>query len=704
MTKTRSFATRHTSAAVAAAIAAGLPMLHATAQQPAGPLEEVLIVGKRLNRTSKGATNLPMSLADTPQAVSVVDREFIDRFGFDDVNEVLKLTTGVNVEEVETDRSYYTSRGFDIKSMQVDGIGLPFLWNVVGALDTAIYEKIEVIRGANGLLTGTGNPSGTINYVRKRPTNELAVATELWFESWNKRRVEADVSGPLTDSGTWAGRVVAAGQSAESWLDHYENDRTTFYGVIDGQVGRNTTVAFGFTRQDNESTGVLWGALPLLYADGTQTDFEVSATTTMRWTGWETHSETAFAEITHALSPGWELKAVLTRNEYDEPSELFYVYGAPGLDRGTGLGLYGWPGKHLAFSEQLLLDTTLTGGFDLGGRRHDLLIGFNAADADHGYLQHHAPADDPAWGALPPFPGWTGNEIARPAFGEAQLAADWTDENRRLYGVARFDAADALDLIVGFNAIDVESAGFNFDELRNRSEEQVSPYLGFTYGFTDALRVYASYSDIYEPQAELDENLELLGPAVGTSYEVGLKGEFFDRQLLASLSLFRAEQDNYAEYAGFDVDSGLSYYAGVDVESQGYELEVSGRIGERWHLIGGYTQLDLEDSAGAEARTFVPRETFNFGARFEPARLPGLELGGTARWLGGMHLDSPLGRIRQPSYAVLSAYMRYALSDRLDVAVNLDNLTDEKYLTSLYWDQAFYAAPRSGAVSVRLRY
>lgn len=681
----------------------GIPALAQDARG-AGPMEEVMIVGKRLNRTSKGATNLPLSLADTPQAVTVIDREFIDSFGFDDVNDVLELTTGVNVEEVETDRTYYTSRGFDIKSMQVDGIGLPFLWNVVGALDTAIYDKVEVIRGANGLLTSTGNPSGTINYVRKRPTNDLQVSTELWVESWNKRRVEADVSGPLTDSGAWAGRLVAAGQSAESHLDHYENDRTIFYGVLDGQVGPKTTMTFGYTKQDNESTGVLWGALPLLYSDGTQTDFDVSTSTTMDWTRWETHAETAFVEVTHDIGNNWELKAILTRNEYDEPSELFYVYGNPGLDRDTGLGLYGWPGKYRSYSEHLLLDATITGSFMLGGRRHDLLLGFNAADADHGYLQYHAPVDDPAWGPMPAFPGWTAREVARPPFGPPELAAEWTDDIKRIYGVARFDATDALNLIVGFNAIDVQSEGFNFDELRNRDEQEISPYVGFTYAFTDTLRVYASYSDIYEPQAELGENLAPLGPAIGTSYELGLKSEFFDGQLLAALSIFRAEQDNYAEYAGFDPDAGLSFYRGVDVESEGFELEVSGSIGERMHLFGGYTRLDVEDPQGVDARTFVPRETLKIGTRFTPVRAPKLEVGGTLRWVDGMHLDTALGRISQPSFEVLSVYARYALSDRLELAVNVDNLTDEKYLTSLYWDQAFYAAPRSAAISARLRY
>src|SRR5690606_17240515 len=120
--------------------------------------------------------------------------------------------------------------------------------------------------------------------------------------------------------------------------------------------------------------------------------------------------------------------------------------------------------------------------------------------------------------------------------------------------------------------------------------------------------------------------------------------------------------------------------------------------------FAGYTSLDLKTPDGAEARTFVPRETLKFGTRFQPARAPRLEVGGTVRWQDDMHLDTAIGMIRQEAYAVVSAHARYALSESLDLAVNLYNLTDEKYLTSLYWDQAFYGAPRQAAISVRLRY
>ena len=135
-------------------------------------LETILITAKRDDRISKGATGLNLEIKDTPQSISVVTQERMENFGADDINSALRLATGINVEEWETNRTNYMARGFEIKNTQIDGVGLPNDWGIVtGAMDSFGYEKIEVIRGANGLLTGVGNSSGTINYVRKRPTN-----------------------------------------------------------------------------------------------------------------------------------------------------------------------------------------------------------------------------------------------------------------------------------------------------------------------------------------------------------------------------------------------------------------------------------------------------------------------------------------------------------------------------------------------------
>ena len=667
-------------------------------------LEEIFVTARRDNRETRGAMILPSSLMDTPQSVTIVDAELMQDFGLDDVNRLLGFVTGVNVEAVETDRTYYNSRGFDIKSMQVDNVGMPFNWNVVGTLDTYLYDKIEVIRGANGLLTGTGNPSGTVNYIRKRPTNDFQAAMRVANGSWDTWRVEGDLSGPLTESASWAGRLVGAVEDGDSYLDHYSNRRDVLYGVVEGQLGDSGAITLGYTMQNSDSDGVLWGALPMLYSNGRQTNFPVSTSTTMDWTFWNNSSETAFVEGLWRLPKDWQLQATVTWNSYDEESELFYTYAYPGLDETTGLGLYGYPGKYSAASDRTLLDATVSGPFELGGRSHELVVGVNWSQSDEGYWSNPAPGDDPAWGALPSFPGWNGREIPRPAFGARQRDSDWSADMQRLYAVARLRPNDAFDVVIGVNAVDVSSDGYSFGESMDYDEQDVSPYVGLVYRLLPTLNAYASWSDIFEPQSEVNEQLKPLGAATGTSYEGGLRTELLEKRLLASIAVFYARQDNYAEYADVDLDSGISYYTGTDVTSQGVELEVSGSITERWQVTAGYTDLSLKDQHGAAARTFIPRQTFNLTTRYAPALLPGLHVGAAAKWQSDIYLDTAGGKIRQDARAVWSAFLGYEIGRHWEVTVMGENLSDEKYLASLYWDQAFYAPPRNWTASVGLNF
>ena len=150
--------------------------------------DPIYVVAQRANRTSRGATVLPLSLIETPQSVTIIDRDFIDDFGLNDVNHVLDLTTGVNVEEVESDRTYYNSRGFDIKSMQTDGVGMPFILGVFGPPDPvavaapdrtiAVIEvtgnhrtRTPTILTAAGVAVGTRVDDATAAVVRQRLLN-----------------------------------------------------------------------------------------------------------------------------------------------------------------------------------------------------------------------------------------------------------------------------------------------------------------------------------------------------------------------------------------------------------------------------------------------------------------------------------------------------------------------------------------------------
>lgn len=202
-------------------------------QAPSGEektLATVTVTATGLRATTEGtdsyttgetntATRFDLSPRETPQSVSVITRTQMDDFGVTDVDDALASTTGVTVEQVETDRTYYTARGFDITNFQVDGVGVPFVYgNVYGNLDTAFYDRIEVLRGGTGLMAGMSDPSATINFVRKRPTREWQAAAGAMVGSWNNRRVDADVSGALTEAGGRARprRCRASGQGVLS--------------------------------------------------------------------------------------------------------------------------------------------------------------------------------------------------------------------------------------------------------------------------------------------------------------------------------------------------------------------------------------------------------------------------------------------------------------------------------------------------------
>lgn len=662
----------------------------------------ITVRGERAEGIASGATGLPLAIVDTPQSVTVIDRGLLDDFAFDEVNDVLRYVTGVNVEEAETDRTYYNARGFDITEAMVDGIQIPNIWGPsIGSLDTVMWDSIEVVRGANGLLSGVGNPSGTINYRRKHSTGQRRVTGELTAASWNRVRGEVDIGMPLTADGNWGLRVAAAAQNADSYLRDYRSNRTAIQAVIDGRIAESLAVSFGYARQQGTSRGVLWGALPLLDSAGNQLDWDFSTSTTQDWTYWKSKDQTAFAQATWSFAPGWSVSTHLTRRVNDEPSRLFYVYGTP--DAETGLGLYGYPGGYLATARGWIWDNRLDGTFNLLGRDHKLTVGVQRTAAKFGYLTYPVPTTDPAWGALPPLQsGWDGTEVPYPAFGDPVESARINDRQWRIRAATDLDLTDRLSLILGANYVDVATTGFTFGVSAARSESAVSPFVGATFEVLPGVNLYGSYSDIFNPQKELGTNLRPIGSAKGKSWEAGLKGQTADKALFGSLALFRSEQTNLAEAAGYDVTLGQTLYNGIFVRSQGIEAEIGGRIAPGVTVQGGVTHLSLEGREGAPVRTYVPRTTANLLIRWEPVER--LQIGAAMRWQDEISTTNATGTIRQNDYATLQLQAGYKLSDNVSLNLNVANVTNHKHLASLYWDQSFNAAPRSVTGSIRMTF
>lgn len=115
------------------------------------------------------ATGLTLSPRETPQSVSVVTRQQIEDQGLRDTGSILASAPGISVTRSDSNRLSFSSRGFAIDNFQFDGLNSPILslWNYGATdIDAAIYDRVEIVRGATGLMTGSGNPSAAVNFIQ----------------------------------------------------------------------------------------------------------------------------------------------------------------------------------------------------------------------------------------------------------------------------------------------------------------------------------------------------------------------------------------------------------------------------------------------------------------------------------------------------------------------------------------------------------
>ncbi|EPM4772769.1 ferric-rhodotorulic acid/ferric-coprogen receptor FhuE [Pseudomonas aeruginosa] len=662
------------------------------------------------------ATRLPLSLRETPQSVTVITRQRMDDQQLNSVQDVLENTTGVASYQSDSERTSFYSRGFLINNIQYDGIptvvGDIINGSGIGSLDTAFYDRVEVVRGASGLLTGTGNPSAAINLVRKRPTREFSAAASLGAGSWDTYRGMADVSTPLTEDGRIRARMVGTYQDGHSYIDGYKPERKGFYGIIEADLTEDTTVSLGYDYQDITPKGSTWGGLPLWFSDGTQAEYSRSKTYAQDWSYWDNTLKTAFAEIEHRFANGWNVRAVANqyRTEYD--AELLGLVGYP--DRSTGLGTYPYGAYPVALaaqgrSRQNTFDVMASGPFELLGRQHELVVGATSS-------RRTASKEE----VSPFYPGFVPVNVydlstayPRPDFDAMfSIPTHTRIKQSGFYSAARFSLADPLKLIVGGRLsnyeIDETVSGAPF---HYKKTSEFTPYAGLIYDIDKTYSAYISYTGIFNPQTDYrDSNGNVLTPSKGKTKEIGLKGEYLDGRLNASVALFETELDNAAQIvAGSYTPGGAQAYKGVDgTKSRGIELDLQGELARGWNIYAGIAHFTAKDGDDVRLNSQIPRTTAQL---FTTYQLPGewnkLTLGGGVKWQSRIYQapntgTSSLGG-EQSSYALVSLVGRYAITKKINVAVNVNNVFDKKYaLQKGDFDTVSYGAPRN--VMVTLNY
>ncbi|MCK9802334.1 TonB-dependent siderophore receptor [Pseudomonas sp. MAFF 302030] len=677
------------------------------------------------------ATKLNLSLRETPQSVSVMTRQRMDDQGLSTITEVLEQTPGISVQSMGSERFNVYSRGYPISNYQIDGIKSTVeiqTQDVSQSLaDMAIYDRVEVLRGASGLMNGAGDPSGTLNMVRKRPTAEFQGHISGSAGSWDKYRGEVDVSGPLNDARTLRGRFVASYQEGKSFIDAYQQEKQVLYGVLEGDLSDTSTLTAGISYQKDDPRGVFGGVgVPLFYSNGKQTNLSRSTNIAERNNTNEVNAYNFFTTYRNQLSDDWALN--VSTNHLYSTRDYQWVMGAtwsgfPNETTGLGLPLYTQAGE--SHQRQTGLDARLEGAYQLFDRKHEVVAGFNYADSvtktdtfsETGGLAGRTIFNIYTWN----------NKTGTPVFGQKFYDNDTKLRERGYYFATRLNVTDELKFILGSRISDYDRTySLKYEPLArriyNKDEKSTesgvfTPYAGITYDLSENHTVYASYATIFMPQSYQDRDGTRLEPREGKNYEVGIKSEFYDRRLNTSLALYYIDQKKLPVVdSGYSVpgsDGLISAYKSEDAKTQGVDVEVTGEVLPDWNLSASYTYGRTEDTKHNQLQTIMPEHMVKLWTAY---RLPGIlnkmTVGGGINWQSEINFSysswmfaNPV-EAKQEAYATADLMAKYDFSSKLSATLNINNIFDKKYLSSLdqTFNSGFYGDPRNALVSFKYNF
>lgn len=662
------------------------------------------------------ATHLDLRVKDTPQSISVITSQLIKDAKLESITDVVKQTAGLSAKDIDSSRQKFTARGFEITNLQVDGAATSWTGGFRAGesqMDTVIYERIDVIRGATGLLTGTGNPSASINMIRKHADSEKFSGTvDLEVGSWEKRQATIDVGGALSKDGNIRARLIGRFLDKKSFRDLAEEKKQVLYGVIDADLTENTQLSIGASYQNNQPKGTTWAGLSSWYSDGSHTDWDRSKTVGTDWTRWNSTQTNYFANLKHYFKNGTKLDASYENTTRDAELRLLYVYGA--VDKATGSGLKTKSNWQDTTHNMENIDLHITSPFTIAGNTHELTAGIMYNKQTLDAKKRKGSKGDP----IANFYDWDGT-YSEPTWAEKKDYSDHKTEQVGVYAATKLVLSDDMKLIIGGRISNWSTNGLPpkaKSKYKSNHDQVFTPYAGFLYDLNNNHTAYISYTSIFNPQNKRFENGDYLNPIEGDNYELGLKSQYLQGKVSTGISVFKIEQNNLAQADGSKIVTGTTtdqaYYEAKGATSQGFELELSGKLKEGWDMSASWSQFEAEDANDNKVNTSQPRKMAKLFTTYQlQGDLKNLMIGGGVQWESENYTETtknPLKvkeKLKQEAYSIVNIMAKYQFRKDLTAQLNIKNLFDKKYYSQIgFKNQYAYGNPRNIELNVEYKF
>ncbi|MBW3779257.1 TonB-dependent siderophore receptor [Aeromonas veronii] len=647
------------------------------------------------------AMKVEVPMAETPRAVSVVNREELDQHAVLQLDEAIRYRSGVLTGLYGSDNNtdWFKVRGFDAASY-LDGNRLFGTGYYVWTPEPFGLESVEVLKGPASILYGEAPPGGVINAISKRPTATPQGQVDLQLGSRDHRQVGVDVSDALSDNSRY--RMVALYKERDGVLTGTYNDRVYLAPSVTFDLSDRTslTLLASFLHDEGVPTNGFFPVYGTLNTSGGQIDPSTNLSQPDYDRNRNTQISTGY-ELAHQLNQTWEFKQNVRFNYNDLLLRQTYIF--PTYEGTTASrGLVYRDGN----TKSATMDNQMVGYWNTDSTEQTLLLGVD--------LQRHVnegvEADNYGMGSIntmnPDYSGF-------PGFDESTATHQKSSKGQSgLYAQHQIRWDDRWLLTAGgrFDYVETHNANTSKDERQYDHELSLSGSL--MYLADNGLSPYFAYAESFEVLPGIDPNTRnSYKPLKGKLYETGVKyaPAFLDGYI--NLALFDLAQTNSLVSTG----SGQQTQAG-EVTSQGVELEGSVQVTDALRLTAAYTYTDAKTNdigSGDRRASLIPRHQASFWGNYKVQQgvASGLELGTGVRYIGSsvgigaVNADyTPIyGSAEVPAHTVWDAMIGYDFAKNWRAQLNVNNLLGETYVASCDY-YCYYGEPRSVVGSINYRW
>ena len=642
------------------------------------------------------ATKTDTPLRDTPQAVSIVNRQLIADQSMQNMADVVRYIPSISMGQGEGHRDAPTIRGnSSTADFFVDGIRDDAQYY----RDTYNLERVEALKGSNAMIFGRGGGGGVINRVMKQAG--LAPVRSLWLEggSYDHRRGSIDVGQAVTS--TIAARFNGMYENSGGFRDASSLERSGLNPTLALALGPNTTARVGyeyFRDHRNVDRGIpsfagapspapletFFGNPDVSYADA------------------RVHS--ASATIDHAFVSGLVLHNRTRFTHYDKFYQNVFPGGAVNT-AGTQVNLSGY--NNAQTRGNVFSQTEATYALGTGSVRHTLLAGVEVGRQTTDNFRNTGYFANQATSFAVPFDRPT---VSVPVtFQQSATDAD----NHVVADVSAIYAQDQFTLSRQWQAIAgvrYERFDLSFHNNRDganlgRDDHMVSPRLGLVFKPVESVSAYGSYSVSHLPSSgdqfsSLNATTETLEPERFTNYEVGAKWDV-SPDLGLTAAVYRLDRSNSS--ARDPNDASKTVQTGHQ-RTSGYELGITGNVTSHWQVAGGWaTQRATILSATTSAREgatvpLVPHTMLSLWNRYQFLARLGAGVGVIHQTRTYAAIDNA---VTLPGFTRVDAAAYVGLMDNVRLQLNVENVLDEQYYpTSQGNNNIMPGAPRSFRLGV----